>query len=125
MYACFQGWKSFPAATLNTLSLMADAEGRVILTLPDDFLSLLSLRLNGWERPVREVLCPDHWLYRLQSMRWTGLRGSPQRPLAFFTVDDEGHPALELFSSIPDAPVTLEEFRYLSSNADMEDEVTS
>ena len=116
--------KNVPTATLNALSLNADSEGRVILTLPDDFLSLLSLRLSGWERPVREVLRPDHWLYRLQAMRWTGLRGSPQRPLAFFTIEDEGHPALELFSSIPDAPVTLEEFRYLSSTADPEEDIT-
>lgn len=100
-------WKSLPPTTLT-----ADSEGRVILTLPDDFLMLLSLRLDGWERPVREVLTPDNWLYRLQSARWIGLRGTPQRPLAFFTADDDGRLALELFSSEPDSSVELVEFKY-------------
>lgn len=104
-----QGWKSVGGATY-----IADAEGRVVIPLPDDFLSLLSLRLSNWERPVKEVLEPSCWLYRLQPMRHTGLRGTPRRPLAFFTIDDEGHPALELYSSAPNAPVSLEEFLYLS-----------
>ncbi len=100
-------WKSLPPTTLT-----ADAEGRVVFTLPDDFLMLLSMRLEGWERPVREVLSPTNWLYRLQSARWTGLRGTPQRPLAFFTADDEGRPALELFSVSPGSSVELVEFKY-------------
>lgn len=104
-----QEWKALEQSTFT-----ADAEGRVLIVLPDDFLSLLSLRLSGWERPVREVLDSSDWRYRLQSLRHTGLRGSACRPLAFFTVDDEGHPALELYSSTPNAPVFLEEFRYLS-----------
>ena len=98
--------------TLSPTTLTADSEGRVIFTLPDDFLMLLSMRLDGWEHPVREVLEPTSWLYRLQSSRWTGLRGTPQRPLAFFTADDEGRLALELFSSAPGLPVELVEFRY-------------
>ncbi len=109
-----RGWRASSPATFQ-----ADAEGRVVIPLPDDFLSLLSIRLSGWERPVREVLQPSNWLYRLQAMRWTGLRGSPSRPLAFFTVNEEGHPALELFSSEPNAPVSLEEFRYLSADVEI------
>ncbi len=100
-------WKS-----LSPITLTADAEGRVMFTLPDDFLMLMSLRLDCWERPVREVLSPTNWLYRLQSARWTGLRGTPQRPLAFFTCDEEGRPALELFSASPDSSVELVEFKY-------------
>lgn len=100
-------WRSLPPTTLT-----ADSEGRVVLTLPSDFLMLLTMRLEGWERPVREVLSPTNWLYRLQAARWTGLRGTPQRPLAFFTSDDEGLPALELFSVPPDSSVELVEFKY-------------
>ena len=102
------GFKRMAPATLQ-----ADSEGKVVMTLPEDFLTLLSLRLSSWERPVREVLGPDHWLHRLQATRLQGLRGSPERPLAFFTADDEGRPALELFSSPPDAPDNLVEFIYL------------
>ncbi len=102
-------WKALPPATL-----VADSEGRVMLTLPDDFHTLLSVRLSSWERPVRQVLMPDHWLRRLQAPRWDPLRGSPERPLAFFTADNEGRPALELFSSPADAPVEMVEFIYLA-----------
>lgn len=103
-----RGWKRWPEVTAK-----ADSEGRVIITLPEDFLLLLSLRLSDWERPVREVLRPDNWLYRLQNRRWEGLRGSPSRPLAFFTTDDEGRPALELFSSEPGADVSVTEGSYI------------
>lgn len=106
------GWKRLPVQTLT-----ADTDGRVLLTLPDDFLMLLSLRLSNWERPVTEVLRPDHWLRRLQSVRWAALRGTPQRPLAFFTADAAGRPALELFSSEPDAMVQLSEFIYHTASA--------
>lgn len=101
------GWKRLPGQTLT-----ADSEGRVLLTLPDDFLMLLSLRLSNWERPVREVLRADHWLRRLQSLRWPSLRGTPERPLAFFTVDTACRPALELFSCDPGSTVQLAEFIY-------------
>ena len=104
-----QVWKSLPPSTLH-----ADSDGCVLLTLPDDFHTLLSLRLSSWGRPVREVLMPDHWLHRLQSPRWGALRGTPERPLAFFTIDGEGHRALQLFSAVPDAPVDLVEFKYYS-----------
>lgn len=103
-----RGWKAWPEVTA-----VADTEGRVVITLPDDFLMLLSIRLTGWERPAREVLSPDNWLYKLQSYRWESLRGSPARPLAFFTTDDEGHPALELFSSEPGTVVSIAEGRYM------------
>ncbi len=101
------GWKRLPVQTLT-----ADSEGRVLLTLPDDFLMLLSLRLSNWERPVTEVLRADHWLRRLQSSRWPALRGTPERPLAFFTLDTACRPALELFSCSPGSTVQLAEFIY-------------
>lgn len=105
-----EGWRSLPASILTS-----DSEGRVVMRLPTDFRVLVSLRLEGWERPVREILRPDNWLYRLQSARWTGLRGTPQRPLAFFAIDADGNRALELFSSQPDSEVRLMEFSYLGS----------
>lgn len=87
------GWKRWPDITA-----VPDEEGGVVLTLPSDFLLLHSLRLRGWERSVREILPADSWLRHLQSCRWSGLRGTPRRPLAFATLDDEGHRGIHLFS---------------------------
>lgn len=103
-----RGWRQLPQA-----SLLADGEGKVTLTLPTDFLRLLSLRLNIWHRPVRETLMPDHWLRRLQGHRWTGLHGCPERPLAFLTAADDGCLALELFSADPGETVTIAEGWYM------------
>lgn len=103
-----RGWRRLPQA-----SLLADGEGKVTLTLPPDFLRLLSLRLSCWQRPVRETLMPDHWLRRLQGHRWTGLCGCPGRPLAFLTAADDGCLALELFSASPGESVTIAEGWYM------------
>lgn len=74
-----------------------DADGRGVLPLPGDFLKLHSLRLSGWERRVTEILEASHWLRRWQGSRWHGLRGTPQRPLAFYALDGSGARCLELF----------------------------
>lgn len=103
-----RGWRPLPQTTLT-----ADQEGRVTLTLPIDFLRLQSVRLNCWERPVCEILMPDHWLRRLQGHRWTGLRGTPERPLAFLTGAGDDGLALELFSADPGERVTVAEGWYM------------
>jgi len=87
------GWRRLPADGLKI-----DADGRAMLPLPDDFLLFFSLRMTSWQRPAGEVLAQDSWLRRLQGNRWHGLRGTPQRPLAFMAVDDEGRRCMELFS---------------------------
>lgn len=91
------GWRR-----LGSDGLSVDADGRALLPLPADYLSLFSLRMTSWSHPVAEVLGADSWLRRLQGNRWHGLRGSPQRPLVFATVADDGSPALELFSCPPE-----------------------
>ncbi len=103
-----RGWRPLPRATL-----LADQEGKVTLTLPTDFLLLQSVRLSCWQRPAREMLMPDHWLRRLQGHLWTGLRGTPERPLAFLTAADDDCLALELFSATPGESVTVTEGWYM------------
>lgn len=111
------GWRRWPAA-----EIIPDDSGRGVLPLPDDFLMLLSLRLSSWERPVRDILHPSMWLYRLQNCRWSGLRGTPQRPLAFFTADDDGRRALELFTVGKD-PATVAEGWYMPAPRISGDEI--
>lgn len=89
------GWKP-----LGSDSLSISQDGTGILPLPEDFLRFLYIRMSGWERRSDRILPSDHWLHGMQSCRWKGLRGTPQRPLVFHGVSD-GAPALELYSCKP------------------------
>lgn len=101
------GWSRLP-----TEGLKVESDGKGVLRLPDDFLMLHSLRLSGWERGVTEILAASHWLRRWQGSRWHGLRGNPQRPLAFHALDADGRHCLELFSAY--AGDSLEEGWYMA-----------
>lgn len=103
------GWRPWP----DCGALMTDKGGRVTVPLPDDFLRLLSLRLNCWESPVIEILAPGDWRRRLQDHRYRGLGATSRHPLAFFTSDAEGGRCLELFGSPPHAAVEIAEGWYL------------
>ena len=61
-------------------------DGSALLPLPSDFLLLHSVRLAGWERSVTEMALPDSRTARLQSVKWEGLRGTPERPVGILTV---------------------------------------
>lgn len=103
------GWQPWP----DCGQLRSDNNGRVVVTLPDDFLRLLSMRLNCWEQPVTEILAPGHWLRRLQDNRHKGLGGTARHPRAFFTSDNKGRRSLELYGAPPDTIVEIAEAWYL------------
>lgn len=65
--------------------------------LPDDFMRLVIFRMNDWERPVYEPITPRDPQYKLQSSRYPGLRGTPQKPVAAIANRLEGL-VLEFFS---------------------------
>jgi len=88
------GWSRIPSEGLRV-----DPDGRGVLTLPEDFLMLHSIRLSGWERSVNVIYGAGHWLRRWQGSRWHGLRGNAQRPLAFHSLCSDGSRCIELFSA--------------------------
>ena len=100
------GWKQ-----LDGNALTIEDDGRAILPLPDDFLTLFSIKMTGWQKSVTELMPHDHWLRGMQSAYWPGLRGTPERPLAFMGVGTDGKPCIELFSC--PAPDSLEEGWYM------------
>ncbi|MDE7375902.1 MAG: hypothetical protein K2N16_03535 [Muribaculaceae bacterium] len=51
------------------------------LSLPADFLRLVTFEMNDWERPAGEPIDPASAAYALQRGRFAGLRGTPQRPV--------------------------------------------
>lgn len=90
-----EGWRAMPGAGLTV-----NQDGSAMLPLPSDFLLLHSLRLKSWARPVTRLLSREHWLRRLQGGSWHGLRGCPERPLAFLAVTASGR-AAEMFGALP------------------------
>lgn len=71
--------------------------GRGRVLLPDDFMRLINFRMNDWERTVYEALSPADPEYKMQSSRFGGIRGNPQKPVCAIVNRPEGK-ALEFYS---------------------------
>lgn len=65
--------------------------------LPDDFMRLVSFRMSDWERTVHSAITPVDPLYDMQSSRYKGLRGTPQKPVCAIVMRPEGK-VLEFYS---------------------------
>lgn len=64
-------------------------ETRGWVELPDDFLRLVVFRMSDWERPVHTALHEGSAEYQLQSSRYAGVRGTPERPVC--AIVSRGH----------------------------------
>lgn len=78
--------------------------GRVLL--PDDFMRLLSFRLEGWACAVRQDTAPASLGYRLQRQPVVALRATSARPLCAVVPHPCGL-ALEFYSTVTE-PVVAE-----------------
>lgn len=96
------GWKPLEG---NEISSTED--GSALLPLPDDFLLLFSLRLDGWARPVTDYSLPESTPAALQSSRCLSLRASSDRPVAVLAATTEGR-ALRLYGRHTDPPRVAE-----------------
>lgn len=83
--------------------------GRVLL--PDDFMRLVSFRMSDWERTVYSAISADDPQYAVQSSRYKGLRGNPQKPVCAIVNRPEGK-ALE-FYSCRDSDAEIERATYI------------
>lgn len=79
--------------------------------LPDDFMRLIIFKMSDWERPVYEPITAADPRYQLQSSRYKGLRGNPQKPVIAIVNRQEGR-VLELFSCNDDT-ATVEQALYI------------
>lgn len=57
------------------------------VTLPDDFLRLVSLKMSGWERGVRGVILPGTPDWSRQWSAEEGIAGSPAKPQVYSDVN--------------------------------------
>jgi hypothetical protein len=70
-------------------------DGVCIITLPDDFLRLVRVKLAEWSNPVIVPISVDHPLYRHQFNKYT--RGHQDKPVAVY-IDTADKKELECYS---------------------------
>ena len=85
--------------------------GMAFMPLPDDFLRLASIQLSDWQRPAH-IITEESPEYDLQSSRFPGVRGNPNRPVAAIVRYSFGLVA-ELYSSIGGENVTIRKALYV------------
>jgi hypothetical protein len=66
-----------------------------LLMLPDNFLRLITLQMDDWERPIQTLVNEDSAEYRKQSNKY--LRGTYKKPIGAI-VHQSGYPFIRLFS---------------------------
>lgn len=86
--------------------------GRGRMQLPDDFMRLVTFKMSDWERAVTTPILETDPAYLLQSSRFGGLRGNPQKPVAALVSEPTGL-VLEFWSCTGGENVTLQRGRYL------------
>lgn len=82
------------------------------LSLPPDFMRLVTFRMSDWYRPVTEAITEEHPDYPLQSSRYAGVRGNPQRPVVAVTHGATGL-QLEFYCSSAGPGVRVSVAKYL------------
>lgn len=76
------------------LTINSEMVGKI--TLPDDFLRLINVRLSSWNSSFSKIITEDSPEYRMQSNRW--LCGSPECPIAAIIHSTSGR-ELELYKA--------------------------
>lgn len=82
-----------PAST-QELNINKELVGTV--TLPEDFLRLVNIRLNSWASSCSEFITEDEPSYRMQSNKW--VCGNPQHPVVAVVETNDGK-KLELYKA--------------------------
>lgn len=83
------------------------ADGKGFVILPEDFMRLISFRMSDWRRTVYEAISDDDPAYGLQSSRWKGVCGTPDKPVCAIVRRNEGK-VLEFYSSRDDKAVIVQ-----------------
>ena len=86
--------------------------GRGVMTLPADFLRLVTFRMSDWRKDVTEPIYEDDPRYALQLSAFSGVRGCPEKPVVALIQAPEGL-TLELYSCEAGESIQVEKARYL------------
>lgn len=85
-------WHDFSDAEISW-----NGDGTGYVPLPSDFMRLVGFRMSDWKRTVFTPLLADSAEYAMQSSRFRGIRGNPQKPVCAIVMHNEGL-ALEFYS---------------------------
>lgn len=83
-----------------------------VVDVTDDVMRLLAIKMSDWERNGRLISEQDA-AYAQQKSKWTGVRGTVERPVAALVHGASGELQLELYSS-KSSDATLERCSYIS-----------
>lgn len=76
-------------------------DGKGFVVLPDDFMRLVAFRMSDWHRTVHDAIDENSPEYAMQSSRWKGICGNPEKPVCAIVRRPEGK-VLEFYSSRDD-----------------------
>lgn len=77
-------------------------DGKGFVILPDDFMRLVSFRMSDWKRTVFNAIGETDPEYALQSSKWKGICGNPEKPVCAIVRRSEGK-VLEFYSCLDDS----------------------
>lgn len=77
------------------------SDGSGMVSLPTDFVRLLSFKLRSWSSRVSELTDARSELGHMQGSRWT--RGTPQKPVCMLGVSSGGYRMMEYYTAGKDA----------------------
>lgn len=72
-------------------------DGKGFVILPEDFMRLIAFRMSDWKRTVFEAISENDSQYALQSSKWKGICGNPEKPVCAIVRRSEGK-VLEFYS---------------------------
>lgn len=78
-------------------SVFIDEDGKGFIPLPSDFMRLVAFRMSDWKRTVFEAISESDPQYALQSSRFKGICGNPDKPVVAIVRRAEGK-VLEFYS---------------------------
>lgn len=101
-----------PFATSVTWENDVAGYGAGRVSLPPDFLRLVTFRMSDWYRPVTEAITEESPIYPMQSSRYAGVRGNPQRPIVAIVHGESGQ-VLEFYSCSAGPGVRVSNAKYI------------
>lgn len=93
---------------LNSPELTPDKEGKCIVSVPDDFVSLIAIKLSNWKKTCIVVHNMDSEVYKQQCNPYT--KAGCYKPVCVMGYDDSGNRVLMLYSA--NSMVKLDMFVY-------------
>lgn len=98
-----------PKAVVN-VAVESNADGVCRILLPDDFVALVSLQLNGWLRPCTVLFPADSAVAHAQFNKYT--RSGSCKPVCVETISETGERTISCYSLPPDVQPSVQHFIY-------------